>query len=573
MLTKLFDLSTCRLCNTSTNQPSQCSISSSANSLTALSTSSPASLSFAQSTHPLFNNHHLNSHHHHHHLPQHPLHQHHAGVGCLNLSSSTGSSSGTSTSSLGHGLNLSSAINTTSALLSSTTALNATNLASSAAHQNDQTSNAAHLSSILNNSSSLGVAQNTNSTRGSLQHQQQQQLQHHQQQHQHQPDLGMSHWLNEAAAPTQTLVKSETRSPTLDQTGTGNLSSSVSSTSHLDATSLFCSNAPIGLDGSHLQTSNSFEHKQEYYNYYNSMQQYTPSFYSSYGSPYSTRTAPKIPSPNPYLSSSYGTPTNNNSTQLYSSYGYNNFGQFAATQQDYSGYYNDQYTAAAGYYNAANSYSPYISSPGSSGSQGFHVASGLPESPTDAISGSGGVSAAGLPTTPTLLAHSHSPISPLSISPNTSSTSAKTTPTTKSGRTRGRRHANPSPTRSIASDTGLTSDAVKPPERVFIWDLDETIIIFHSLLTGKYAATYSKDHNHLYQLAMQMESMIYELGDTHFFGNDIDECDQSHIDDVSSDDNGQDLSTYNFATDGFHTGTQGKYILFGIRNMIIYFYI
>lgn len=29
-------------------------------------------------------------------------------------------------------------------------------------------------------------------------------------------------------------------------------------------------------------------------------------------------------------------------------------------------------------------------------------------------------------------------------------------------------------------------------ERVFIWDLDETIIIFHSLLTGSYAAKYSK---------------------------------------------------------------------------------
>ncbi|KAK5877569.1 hypothetical protein CesoFtcFv8_025061 [Champsocephalus esox] len=30
------------------------------------------------------------------------------------------------------------------------------------------------------------------------------------------------------------------------------------------------------------------------------------------------------------------------------------------------------------------------------------------------------------------------------------------------------------------------------------------------------------------------------------------ECDQVHIDDVSSDDNGQDLSTYNFGADGFH---------------------
>ncbi|XP_061850733.1 eyes absent homolog 1 isoform X6 [Colius striatus] len=76
-------------------------------------------------------------------------------------------------------------------------------------------------------------------------------------------------------------------------------------------------------------------------------------------------------------------------------------------------------------------------------------------------------------------------------------------------RGRGRRNNNPSP----PPDSDL--------ERVFIWDLDETIIIFHSLLTGSYANRYGR------------------------------ECDQVHIDDVSSDDNGQDLSTYNFGTDGF----------------------
>ncbi len=31
----------------------------------------------------------------------------------------------------------------------------------------------------------------------------------------------------------------------------------------------------------------------------------------------------------------------------------------------------------------------------------------------------------------------------------------------------------------------------------------------------------------------------------------LQECDQVHIDDLSSDDNGQDLSNYDFATDGF----------------------
>jgi eyes absent homolog 1 len=58
-----------------------------------------------------------------------------------------------------------------------------------------------------------------------------------------------------------------------------------------------------------------------------------------------------------------------------------------------------------------------------------------------------------------------------------------------------------------------------------------------------------------------MEEMIFTMADTHFFFNDIEECDQVHIDDVSSDDNGQDLSTYNFATDGFQAGSaQGIYL-------------
>uniref|UniRef100_A0A8D2IVY1 Eyes absent homolog n=1 Tax=Varanus komodoensis TaxID=61221 RepID=A0A8D2IVY1_VARKO len=76
------------------------------------------------------------------------------------------------------------------------------------------------------------------------------------------------------------------------------------------------------------------------------------------------------------------------------------------------------------------------------------------------------------------------------------------------GKNRGKRKAD-----SLPQDNEL--------ERVFLWDLDETIIIFHSLLTGSYAQKYGK------------------------------ECDQVHVEDVASDDNGQDLSNYNFSTDGF----------------------
>uniref|UniRef100_A0A8C1T9A8 Eyes absent homolog n=1 Tax=Cyprinus carpio TaxID=7962 RepID=A0A8C1T9A8_CYPCA len=107
-------------------------------------------------------------------------------------------------------------------------------------------------------------------------------------------------------------------------------------------------------------------------------------------------------------------------------------------------------------------------------------------------------------------------------------------------RGRGRRNNNPSP----PPDSDL--------ERVFIWDLDETIIVFHSLLTGSYANRFGRDPPTSVSLGLRMEEMIFNLADTHFFFNDLEECDQVHIDDVSSDDNGQDLSTYNFSTDGFH---------------------
>ncbi|XP_075459886.1 protein phosphatase EYA3 isoform X2 [Ascaphus truei] len=94
-------------------------------------------------------------------------------------------------------------------------------------------------------------------------------------------------------------------------------------------------------------------------------------------------------------------------------------------------------------------------------------------------------------------------------------------------------------------------------ERVFLWDLDETIIIFHSLLTGSYAQKYGKDPTLVVGSGLAMEEMIFEVADTHLFFNDLEECDQVHVEDVASDDNGQDLSNYSFATDGFN-GTAGS---------------
>ena len=59
------------------------------------------------------------------------------------------------------------------------------------------------------------------------------------------------------------------------------------------------------------------------------------------------------------------------------------------------------------------------------------------------------------------------------------------------------------------------------PERIFIWDLDETIVVFQSLLTDQFASTYNKDSATLTQLGYRMEEILFYIADTHFFYNDI----------------------------------------------------
>ncbi|XP_029370338.1 protein phosphatase EYA3 isoform X3 [Echeneis naucrates] len=112
-----------------------------------------------------------------------------------------------------------------------------------------------------------------------------------------------------------------------------------------------------------------------------------------------------------------------------------------------------------------------------------------------------------------------------------------------------------------AKGKGKKSDNSPPAdsdlERIFLWDLDETIIIFHSLLTGSYAQKFGKDPATVLNLGLQMEELIFELADTHLFFNDLEECDQVHVEDVASDDNGQDLSNYNFLADGFNGPSGG----------------
>ncbi|XP_037301255.1 eyes absent homolog 4 [Manduca sexta] len=297
------------------------------------------------------------------------------------------------------------------------------------------------------------------------------------------------------------------------------------------------------------------------YQYYNSMQQYgSGSAASSYvnSSLYNQPYAAYPPAHNttnrssckatPTYLSAYGVsgvgsvPSTGFGTQpspyAYSSYNGNLAQSFPTTQQDYSsyaaGYAEHNVAQYSGYY-AAPSYSPYVSSPSSSGSAGhtsYHLGGALSDSPSSML--------------PSL--NDTSPLSPIKAEVHAASRRCRENSgesTASRSRGRGRRNTSSSPAQHVPEPA---------TDRVFIWDLDETIIIFHSLLTGTYATKYNKDTQQIVQLGFRMEEMIFSLADTHFFFNDVEDCDQEHIDAVAADDNGQDLSAYNFATDGFHAG-------------------
>uniref|UniRef100_A0A8C2ZJI1 Eyes absent homolog n=1 Tax=Cyclopterus lumpus TaxID=8103 RepID=A0A8C2ZJI1_CYCLU len=175
---------------------------------------------------------------------------------------------------------------------------------------------------------------------------------------------------------------------------------------------------------------------------------------------------------------------------------------FNSTQQDYASYPAFGQGQYAQYYNSSPYTSPYMTSNNTSPSTPSTTTTTytLQEPPT-------GITSQPVTENPAAeYSTIHSPSTPIKDSDSDRLRRASD----GKSRGRGRRNNNPSP----PPDSDL--------ERVFIWDLDETIIVFHSLLTGSYANRYGR------------------------------ECDQVHIDDVSSDDNGQDLSTYNFGADGFH---------------------
>uniref|UniRef100_A0A672T6P3 Eyes absent homolog n=1 Tax=Sinocyclocheilus grahami TaxID=75366 RepID=A0A672T6P3_SINGR len=187
---------------------------------------------------------------------------------------------------------------------------------------------------------------------------------------------------------------------------------------------------------------------------------------------------------------------------------------FNSTQQDYPSYPAFGQSQYAQYYNSSPYTSPYMTSNNTSPTTPSTTATYTLQEPPSGV------------TSQPLSEQPYSTIQSPSTPIKDSDSDRLRRASDGKSRGRGRRNNNPSP----PPDSDL--------ERVFIWDLDETIIVFHSLLTGSYANRFGRVSD------LTMAAL--------FFFACFQECDQVHIDDVSSDDNGQDLSTYNFSTDGFH---------------------
>ncbi|XP_068093602.1 eyes absent homolog 1 isoform X4 [Hyperolius riggenbachi] len=246
--------------------------------------------------------------------------------------------------------------------------------------------------------------------------------------------------------------------------------------------------------------------------------------FQSYGSSFSTPQTGQAPYSYQMQGSSFSSASviYTGSNSLTNSTGFN------SSQQEYPSYPNFGQSQYAQYYNSSPYPSHYMTSSNTSPTIPSTTATYQLQEPPSGVTSQA-------VTDPAEYSTIHSPSTPIKDSESDRLRRASD----GKSRGRGRRNNNPSP----PPDSDL--------ERVFIWDLDETIIVFHSLLTGSYANRYGRDPPSSVSLGLRMEEMIFNLADTHLFFNDLEECDQVHIDDVSSDDNGQDLSTYNFGTDGF----------------------
>ncbi|XP_042388652.1 eyes absent homolog isoform X3 [Zingiber officinale] len=95
--------------------------------------------------------------------------------------------------------------------------------------------------------------------------------------------------------------------------------------------------------------------------------------------------------------------------------------------------------------------------------------------------------------------------------------------------------------------------AAVEPMTIYVWDMDETLILLKSLLDGKYAGVFNgvKDARKGVEIGKQWEKHILNICDECFFYKEIEKNNEPFLDSLIEYDDGRDLSDYDFKNDGF----------------------
>ncbi|XP_039842054.1 eyes absent homolog isoform X1 [Panicum virgatum] len=106
---------------------------------------------------------------------------------------------------------------------------------------------------------------------------------------------------------------------------------------------------------------------------------------------------------------------------------------------------------------------------------------------------------------------------------------------------------------ALATGQASTDVLTEKPLKVYIWDMDETLILLKSLLDGSYAGAFDglKDREKSVEIGKRWENLILELCDEHFFYEEIENYNEPYLNALSEYDDGRDLTSYDFEADCF----------------------
>ncbi|OIW10310.1 hypothetical protein TanjilG_28061 [Lupinus angustifolius] len=96
-----------------------------------------------------------------------------------------------------------------------------------------------------------------------------------------------------------------------------------------------------------------------------------------------------------------------------------------------------------------------------------------------------------------------------------------------------------------------SSNGICPKLDVYVWDMDETLILLNSLLKSSYAEAFNgrKDVQKGIEIGRAWENLILQICDDYFFYEKIENYNQPFLDAVVQYDDGRDLSGYDFSQD------------------------